>query len=273
MSDLTLEDPNNTAEALTGLHATTPHHGDFSGDCILQVAPNTSGNRTPQHFVDGIQGISSLEGGRGVVGEARKDFPGVSGDARRIGVLGNGDNSGVMGLVGFREAHTIPGKPVTVTFPSDPGTPSDAGTFAKTIITLPVVGVQSAAVVGLAQNFPDNTPSHLQLRPHAGVFGVNLGSGDGVVGHSATVNGVRGITTSQGGGRGGFFESRATAQVRLLPLVATGDINPTALLPANGMPGDLVAITATTTAGTTTGLWFCRKEAIAPSGPDWFKIA
>jgi hypothetical protein len=273
MSDLSLEDPNNTAEGQTGLHATTPDQGDFSGGCILQVAPNLSGNRTPHHFVDGIQGIGSTFGGRGVVGQAIQDFPGVSGDAQRIGVLGNGNDSGVLGLVGFRNGTAgIPGAPITVVIPGDPpGTPSDVGIPASAkILHLPQVGISSAGVVGIAQD------SQAAVHPHAGVLGINLGSGDGVLGHSGNGNGVVGISADVNQfGRGGVFSSTVNAQVRLVPLHPKGS-DPHAALPNTGVAGDLIAITVKVAGipppGEVTSLWFCTQTG-NPTNAVWKQIA
>jgi hypothetical protein len=257
MSDLVLEDANNTAEGTTGLQATSPQSGDFVGPCILKVGPNLGGNRTPRHFVDGFQGISSGSGGRGVVGQAIEDFPGVSGEGR-IGVLGTGDSSGIVGLAGFRKAGpTFPFLPTTVVFPGDPaGTPNDAQIPpGSTIFALPnSVGVLNAGVAGIARD-ENRSPS-----PHAGVLGLNLGGGDGVVGQSPN-------------GRGGVFSSATQAQLRLVPYQVLVDQLGLPILPGSGEAGDLIAVTVINSDGNPVlSLWVCTQGQGQNSIAVWQQV-
>jgi hypothetical protein len=131
---------------------------DFEGDWISQVGPNLSGNRRPFHVVDGIQGLSSDRGGRGVVGQAvgNLDYPGVSSEGR-LEVLGTADDAGILGLAGLRKAGpTFPFPPPTVMFPREPD-PIDPP--AKNVIDLPNVVIHIAGVVGIVREDPTKTPA------------------------------------------------------------------------------------------------------------------
>jgi hypothetical protein len=277
MSSLTLEDPNNTAEKRTTLNATSPGETlseDFVGDWILQVGPNMGGNRRPMHFVDAIQGISSIFGGRGAVGQAVLDFPGVAGEGR-IGVLGTGDDLGVVGLVGLRPIHSkFPSPATTVLFHAE--TIRDVVPPGAKIVNLPQ-GALRAGVFGIGTG-ANSGVSGINLGPGIAVSGIGTGIGAGVVGQSDDGIGVSGASTDSGGGsgRGGIFQSRINAQVRLAPLQRQDITNPHNALPKDGVAGDLIAITVTVRGvpppAEVTSLWFCTNTG-TPANAVWKQLA
>jgi hypothetical protein len=159
----------------------------------------------------------------------------------------------------------------------------------------------AAGVIGLAGDtaippFSETANSGVFGSGPVGVLGSASGSGDGVLGRSATGLGVAGETNSGSAisgrasdvnGRGGVFQSTFSAQVRLVPrnlisgtqLLPTAAIIPTSItigkqdgpeLPKAGRAGDLMAIIGDATEQST--LWFCVLGGGGAAAARWAQV-
>jgi hypothetical protein len=211
--------------------------------------------------------IGTIPAANGVVGQGLNGIVGYVHPAARDKGVEQDSHAGVLGMGAPSDAGVL-GRGLNGVVGYEQGTSRDSAFEAQE--TAGVVGVGPIGVSGKATG---GFGVHGIGTP--GVFGEGAGDNTGVVGQGGTgvfgesLSDGAGVQGMSGKGWGGVFESKARAQVWLVPL----SISDPTKLPGRSEPGELLVLMSKDVRGKeTASLWFCRSGNIAATA-NWMKLA
>jgi hypothetical protein len=214
-------------------------------------------------------GLIAIGGGTGVNHDFLPAHPLT--ETGGVGVYGQGAEQMVVDVPVLNETGASTGS-MAPSGPLEPG----AGVLGRGGVPIPPEGPVAAGVIGLAGGVPVRG---IAETGDAGVFG--RGPAAGVRGQSADGGGVHGVADNDG--RGGVFQSRRAAQVRLVPQKASeAFLNPASVAPVeipagregiqlskDGQGGDLLA---QMDGRKQCALWFCVRGSDGTSPVQWAQV-
>jgi hypothetical protein len=287
-----------TAESTTDLLGAVPTEQDvgFNGIVILRVAPQPGLLEPLDDILDGIHGV----GHSGVVAPGGTGVVGFGGHEQGTGIAGLGGGINGQGGIGVQGTG---GNVDTIVEPIAPG----PGVLGRGGVPMPrKEDPVAAGVIGLAG---DTAIPLISESGNVGVYGAGptggvRGAGDqfgveglsnfmGVSGQGVHGPGVNGLgrpgvvgIAADDSPRGGEFDSKRSAQVRLVPqqlqqrIPNQVTVTPTAIpagsepaLPKDGRAGDLMVIEMDTEdKQRVCRLWFCVQSATSGHPARWAQV-